>query len=81
MNNYSPALEMGGYTGFTLSFRGSVIPLFCEHFISTQYLEKEWTESDLILYAYLSTLTRSSLGLLPAIFHKILTDLWPLINI
>ena len=25
---YSPALEKWGYTGFTLSFRGSVIPSF-----------------------------------------------------
>ena len=25
---YSPALEKWGYTGFTLSFRGSVVPWF-----------------------------------------------------
>ena len=39
-------------TGFTLSFRGSVIPSFCEHLVSTQYLENILTESDQILYTH-----------------------------
>ena len=57
---YSPALEKWGYTGFTLSFRDSVIPWFCgsmvpsfrEHFVSAQYLKNKLTESDQILYAH-----------------------------
>ena len=49
---YSPALEKWGYTGFTLSFRGSVIPSFREHFVSAQYLKNNLTESDQILYAH-----------------------------
>ena len=40
------------YTGFTLSFRNSMVWSFCEHFVSTQYLENELTESDQILYAH-----------------------------
>ena len=58
--NYSPALKKWGYTGFTMSFRRSVIPsfrysvipLFRPNFISTQYLENQFTESDQILYAH-----------------------------
>ena len=57
---YSPALEKWGYTGFTLSFRDSVIPSFRlsvilsfrEQFVSVQYLENGLTESDQILYAH-----------------------------
>ena len=57
---YSPALKKWGYTGFTISFRRSVlpsfrysvIPLFRPNFISTQYLENQFTESDQILYAH-----------------------------
>ena len=58
--HYSPALEKWGYTGFTLSFRdsvvpwfrGSVVPSFREHFVSAQYLKNKLTESDQILYAH-----------------------------
>ena len=58
--DYSPALKKWGYTGFTMSFRRSVlpsfrysvIPLFRPNFISTQYLENELTESDQILYVH-----------------------------
>ena len=49
---YSPALKKWGYTGFTMSFRRSVLPLFRQNFISTQYLENQFTESDQILYVH-----------------------------
>ena len=55
---YSPALKKWGYTGFTISFRRSVLlchsvmPLFRQNFVSTQYLENKLTESDQILYAH-----------------------------
>ena len=89
-NIYSPALEKWGYTGFIIaplwksgaildSPCPSVVPSFREHFVSAQYLKNKLTESDQILYA--QTLTRSSLGLLPVIFCKILTELWPLIDV
>ena len=60
LDYYSPALKKWGYTGFTMSFRRSVIPsfrysvipLFRPNFISTQYLENQFTESDQILYAH-----------------------------
>ena len=56
----APALEKWGYTGFTLSFRDSVIlslhhsvvPSFREHFVSVQYLENGLKESDQILYTH-----------------------------
>ena len=37
-------LKKWGYTGFTMSFRHSVLPLFRQNFISTQYLENQLTK-------------------------------------
>ena len=44
-------------------------------FVSTQYLENKQMEFDQLI------LTRSRLGLLPVIFHKLVTELWPLIDV
>ena len=48
-----------------------------QNFVSAQYLENKLTEFHQILYAFI--LTRSSLGLLPVIFHSFVPELWPLI--
>ena len=49
-----------------------------QNLVSAQYLENKLTEfHQILLYAFI--LTRSSLGMLPVIFHKFVPELWPLI--
>ena len=82
---YSPSLKKWGYTGFTMSFRRSVLPLFSYsvipskfhfHSISWEPVNRIWPN-----FVCTLTLTRSSLGLLTVIFCKILTELPPLIDV
>ena len=50
----------------------------CQNFVSAQYLENKLTElHQIFIYAFI--LTRSIYGLLHIIFHRLVSELWPLI--
>ena len=68
------------YPSFFAKFWRSYGPWLMSEFrfrsISWERIDRIWPN-----FVCTSTLTRSSLGLLPVIFRKILTELWPLIDV
>ena len=54
---------------------------WCQNFVSAQYLENELMEFDEASFACASILTAFRLGLLHVNFHKLTTELWPLIAV